>query len=213
MGRNRVKIDADRIARTALALLDRVGLDGLTMRLVAAELGVQAPALYWHVRNKQELLDAMAVRVYLAAVDGVESPRRGEDWADWIADLARRLRRAMLGHRDGARVFAGSNVSDPALYRVIELTLRTLQDAGFTADDAVRAFGTLYHYTVGYTIEEQARTGTAYGDDSPYAPGRLADAVDPARFPLTARVLDVLFAPDTDAGFEHGLRLIIGGMR
>lgn len=208
-----MKIDADRIAGTALTLLDRVGLDGLTMRLVATELGVQAPALYWHVKNKQELLDAMAVRVFLAAVDGVESPRRGEDWADWIAELARRLRRAMLGHRDGARVFAGSSIAHPALYRTIELTLRTLTDAGFDTRDAVRAFGTLYHYTVGYTIEEQARIGTAYGDDNPYDPGRFAESVDPQRFPLTTQVLDTLFDPDADAGFEHGLRLIITGMR
>ncbi|WP_280469956.1 TetR family transcriptional regulator [Nocardia brasiliensis] len=65
------------IAQAALDLLDEVGLDGPTMRKVAAALDVQAPALYWHVANKRELLDAMARNVFVAAIEGLEAPRRG----------------------------------------------------------------------------------------------------------------------------------------
>lgn len=207
------KITAEVIARTSLRLLNEVGLDGLTMRLVAKELDVQAAALYWHVKNKQELLDAMAAIMFVESASGLESPRRGVSWQDWSVDLARRLRAAMLRYRDGARVFAGTNVSDPLLSRTIELTLRTLQDAGFSLREAARGFPTLLHYTVGFTIEEQARTDARYGDDNPYSPERIAESIDADRFPLAAQVREELFDPDTDAGFEHGLRIILAGMQ
>lgn len=67
-----MKLDANVIGAAALELLDETGLDGLTMRKVASALNVQAPALYWHVKNKQELLDVMARAVFTAAVDRVE---------------------------------------------------------------------------------------------------------------------------------------------
>src|SRR5581483_9324166 len=99
-----MKINAEVIANTALRLLDEVGLDGLTMRLVATELGVQAPTLYWHVKNKQHLLDVMANVMFAEAVDGLELPGRTESWQEWLVRRARRIRAVLLRHRDGARV-------------------------------------------------------------------------------------------------------------
>ena len=58
------------IVQAALGVLDEAGFDGLTVRAVAGRLGVQAPALYWHVRDKQELIDEMAT-------DGLAAGRRG----------------------------------------------------------------------------------------------------------------------------------------
>ncbi|WP_248962151.1 TetR/AcrR family transcriptional regulator C-terminal domain-containing protein [Sphaerisporangium perillae] len=209
-----MKINAEVIARTALRLLDEVGLDGLTMRLVAKELDVKAPALYWHVKNKQELLDAMATLVMVEADEGLESPRLGVGWEEWLGDRAMRLRRTMLRHRDGARVVAGTNVSHPLVFRTIELTLRTLQDAGFSLADAVRAVPTIFHYTVGFTIEEQARLGETYAEgENPYSRERLAEMVDAGRYPLAAQMIDELLTPDTDAQFRHGLAAILTGVR
>ncbi|MFF0490617.1 TetR/AcrR family transcriptional regulator C-terminal domain-containing protein [Nocardia sp. NPDC003482] len=206
-----VKLTVDLIARTALELLNEVGLDGLTMRQLAARLNVQAPALYWHVKNKQELLDAMATIMYVDTVADIEAPRRGESWQEWAAGWARRLRRTLLRYRDGARVFAGTAASDPVVFRTVELTLRTLCDAGFSLRDAARGFPAVLHYTVGFTIEEQARSGLAYDADNPYR--RMGEVVDPERFPLTAAALGDLFDPDTDAGFDDGLRVVLAGLR
>ena len=207
------KINADEIARAALRVLSDVGLDGLTMRLVAKELDVQAATLYWHLKNKQQLLDAMAAIMLAEAVDGLEAPRRGVGWQQWAAECTRRLRRTMLQYRDGARVFAGSAVYGPLTHRTLELTLSVLQDAGFSVRDAARSFPTLLHYTVGFTIEEQAQTGVAYADaDNPYRPERLAGAIDPERFPLAAQAQGDLFDADPDAGFELGLNVILAGM-
>ncbi|GHH91126.1 TetR/AcrR family transcriptional regulator C-terminal domain-containing protein [Streptomyces capillispiralis] len=207
-----MKINAEVIARAALRLLDGVGLDGLTMRLVAQELGVRAPTLYWHLKNKQELLDAMATLVYAEASERLEPPRDGDAWQHWIADWARHLRQAMLGHRDGARVLAGTYVNHPAVHRSVELGLRTLTDAGFPLTEAARSIPAVLHYTIGSTIEQQAHGNAAYGDDNPYAPGRLAGLIDAEHFPLTAQVSADLLGLDADAGFEHGLRVVILGL-
>lgn len=207
-----MKLDAGAIATAALGLLDDTGVDGLTMRKVAAELGVQAPALYWHVKNKQELLDAMARVLFVSAVDGIEAPRRGTQWQDWLIELAGRLRAALLQYRDGARVLAGTNVSDDSMWRVTELTLRTLEDAGFRMRDAVRIYPILLHYTIGFVLEEQAQTGVAYPDGNPYDPEQMTQAVDADRYPLTARMVGDLFTADPDAEFDHGLRIILAGV-
>lgn len=203
-----VKLTVDAIARTALCQLDEGGLEGLTMRLVAARLDVRPAALYWHVKNKQELLDVMAATILADAADGLEAPRAGVTWQSWLAELARQLRGAMLRHRDGARIFAGSNLSEPALFRTTELALRTLQDADFPVRQAARAVATLTHYTVGFTIEEQAHAVTTTTATKGHA------LVDARRFPLTAQAYanDDLFDPDTDACFEYGLELILAGM-
>jgi TetR/AcrR family tetracycline transcriptional repressor len=205
-----LKISADVISQTSLSLLDEVGLEGLTMRAVAGRLGVQPGALYWHVKNKQELLDAMASAIFGYAAEGLEAPRAGVSWQDWLADWARQLRLAMLRHQDGAKVFSGSNLKEPAVFRATELSLRTLQDAGFPVQQASRSVAALLHYTVGFTIEEQEHTSAIpAGDTSPHS------GIDSTRFPLTAQAYleDNLFDADTEACFEYGLDIILAGMQ
>ncbi|WP_433575682.1 TetR/AcrR family transcriptional regulator C-terminal domain-containing protein [Nocardia brasiliensis] len=206
-----MKLDTQVIAQAALDLLDEVGLDGLTVRKVAAALDVQAPALYWHVANKRELLDAMARNVFVAAIDGVEAPRRGEEWDEWVMRLAGRLRRSMLRYRDGAKVLAGTYINDEAMWRTVELTLRTLEDAGFSTLDAGRVFPVLLHYTTGFVIEEQARLGTDY-DRNPYGMDQLGQAMDADRYPLTTHMVTRFADADSDDEFTHGLRVIVAGI-
>jgi TetR/AcrR family tetracycline transcriptional repressor len=208
-----MKLSADVIARTALDLLNEVGLDGLTMRVLAKELGVQPAALYWHLKNKQELLDAMATIMFHELNDGLEAPRHGTDWTEWVAERVRNLRRMMLKYRDGARVFAGTHMAESELPRSIELTLATMVDAGFSVRDAARGFPVLYHYAIGFTIEEQARTGIEYAGQNPYHANDLAEVVDAQRFPLTVQAATALFDANTADGFEEGLQLIIAGLQ
>src|SRR5690242_1053960 len=93
-------LDRAGVAATALALLDEVGLDGLTVRRLATELGVQSPALYWHFRNKQELLDLMAQELQTSMP--TSPPRSDESWPQWTARRARERRQLLLSRRDGA---------------------------------------------------------------------------------------------------------------
>ncbi|WP_329066963.1 TetR/AcrR family transcriptional regulator C-terminal domain-containing protein [Amycolatopsis sp. NBC_01480] len=207
------KLNREMIARTALGLLNDVGLDGLTMRLLAKELGVQAAALYWHLKNKQQLLDAMAGIMFAELNDELEAPRKDEDWAAWVSERVRAIRRMMLKYRDGARVFAGTYLAESELPRALELTLGTMVDGGFSARDAARGFPVLYHYAIGFTIEEQARIGADYADHNPYHADELTETVDAQRFPLTAQAAGELFDVRTDDGFEDGLQVIVAGLQ
>ena len=91
----------------AMAILDAYGLGDLTMRKLATALGVQPGALYWHFPNKQTLLGAMADRI----LEGVDAPVTATRWDDGIAELAHRLRAALLAHRDGAELVAATYAS------------------------------------------------------------------------------------------------------
>lgn len=68
------------IARSGLRLLNEVGLNGLTLRLIAGDLGVKAPVLYWHLKNKQELLDRMATQMLADAVADRLPPDGLDPW-------------------------------------------------------------------------------------------------------------------------------------
>src|SRR3954470_9748752 len=123
--RDSVRLDRELIVRTALDLLDEVGLDALSTRRLAERLGGQSPALYWHVRGKPELLDLMAQELM-----GVpEAEPGGATWAERAASAARARRRRLLSRRDGARLIAGTRPG-PDVARAAEEGLAELVAAG-----------------------------------------------------------------------------------
>jgi TetR/AcrR family tetracycline transcriptional repressor len=182
------------LVETGLRLLDEVGLDGLTVRRLATELGVQSPALYWHVRTKQELLDGMAGAIIASADLG--PPRDGEPWQQWLAARARAYRRAMLAHRDGARLVASARRA-PDTVRRFDAELAAMVARGFEPVQALRTIAALNHYVDGSVLEEQAS-----------APDRNPEVTD------LPTLLTALRAgpPMGDEVFEHGLRLLIRGI-
>ncbi|WP_436758888.1 TetR/AcrR family transcriptional regulator C-terminal domain-containing protein [Streptosporangium sp. V21-05] len=193
---------------TALRLLGEVGLDGLTVRRLASELGVQSPALYWHLRNKQELLDGMADAIVLAA--GMGPPRDGESWQDWLARRARAYRASLLAHRDGARLVANAASLGPATIRMFDEELTAMVGRGFTPVLALRTITALTRYVNGCVLQEQ----TERREDADAPPDRLAalagllDGGTEATLIAAFRESGGSFGEDT---FEHGLRALIDG--
>src|SRR5215831_16000339 len=128
-------LDQAQVVRAALALLDEVGLDELTMRRLAEKLGVKAASLYRHVRNKDELLvmlaDEISAEIPLTEVAG--------GWREQLTAMAWNVRRGLLAHRDAARVLANTAPFGPRRLAHIEAVLRTLRDAGLTPRDAAAA--------------------------------------------------------------------------
>src|SRR5690348_3341702 len=100
------RLDRARTLRTALDLLDEAGLDALTMRRLADALQVRAGALYRYYATKQDLLTAMAEHMLTGVAQTAGKADSG--WEEHLRALARALRTALLAHRDGARVFAGT---------------------------------------------------------------------------------------------------------
>ena len=80
-----MSLDRAAIVDSALGLLDRVGIDGLSTRKLAAELGIRGPSLYWHFKNKRQLLDHMAERMFREALPSPPgADLRGFDRRAWL---------------------------------------------------------------------------------------------------------------------------------
>ncbi|MEY2245566.1 TetR/AcrR family transcriptional regulator C-terminal domain-containing protein [Streptomyces sp. SAS_267] len=202
------KLDKRQVVETALRLLNETGLDGLTLRAIAKELDVQAPALYWHFKNKQELLDEMATEMYRRMVD-VPGAAEGDGWRERLLAANRGLRAALLSYRDGAKVFSGSRFTGTLHAVEMERTLRLFTEAGFTLTQAVRATSTTYVYTIGFVTEEQGVQPLPgerrEGYDMDERARRMAD------FPLAAAAGAEIFE-DYERHFEEGLGLIVAGI-
>lgn len=199
--------------QAALDLLDEAGMDGLTVRALAARLGVQAPALYWHVRSKQALLDEMATLVWRRVGDVMAGLPASTPWRAVMSVYAATIRAELLGHRDGAKAFSGTTLTDPEVVRRQEVTLGTLTSQGFTLPDAVRGLLLINNFTIGFCVEEQAvRQVTASGDDR-YL--RRAELIGPDTAPLAVAAGEVIFGdPDTRFGELTGLLLdTVGRLR
>ncbi len=144
-------------------------------------------------------------------VSGGEPVAAGLSWPDSLAEIGRTLRQMLLGYRDGANLFSGTYLTDQTLLTAMEFPLRKLTDAGFSVRDAIRGYFTVYSYTIGFTIEEQA-VFPRPGERRPqYDLAKRAERIDPDEFPLTAAAGEEIFA-GYDERFEHGLQLIIAGL-
>ncbi|MGN9784552.1 TetR/AcrR family transcriptional regulator C-terminal domain-containing protein [Nonomuraea sp. ZG12] len=193
---------------TALGLLEEVGLEGLTVRRLAAELGVRSPALYWHVRTKQELLDGMADRIVLAARMG--PPHDGESWQDWLARRARAYRRSLLAHRDGARLVVSATQLSAAATRLLDEELTAMTSRGFSPVLALHTITTFSRYVTGFVLQEQA----APRPPAEAPQDRLAALAAILEGGESATLLVALREGGSSLGesaFEHGLRALIDG--
>ncbi|MEV8319379.1 TetR/AcrR family transcriptional regulator [Streptomyces sp. NPDC059900] len=204
------RIDRAHTVRTALDLLDQSGLDALTMRRLAGAMGVQAGALYRYYATKQELLTAMSEQM----MEGVAQTAADGDtpWNERLSALAHALRNALLAHRDGARVFAGTHSTGAGVLGFADTLVGVLREAGFSGDDAARTLYTVANFTVGHTLEEQAATAPENGD--PAGPERLRSAVTSGSdYPHLKDTLPALASTDFARNFEFGLSLLIEGLR
>jgi TetR/AcrR family tetracycline transcriptional repressor len=206
-----VTVTREQVVQTAIRLLDEGGLHHLTLRRLAAELGVQAPALYWHVRNKRELLDLMAEKLAAAAVpESLRRPAPGQPFWDWLTQRTLASWRQLRSHPDGAQVVAG-NRPTPGTLPHIESLLGTFVAHGFPPGEALAAILALGNLVTGSVLEEQAsahRPAESLQRDR--AVVRAVAEID--GYPLLASTLDA-GPPADERVFEYGLRLMVDGLR
>jgi TetR/AcrR family tetracycline transcriptional repressor len=126
------RLDIQRITDVAVDLLDEVGLAELSTRRLAAKLGVQSPTLYWHVKNKAELLDLVAEAICADAFD-IDATL---PWREQLTSGLRQFRDLLLSHRDTAALLRERPPSGPHRLGHIDTTVRILLDAGFTENEA-----------------------------------------------------------------------------
>jgi len=208
-----------------MRLLEDGGLDRLSLRGVARELGMHAPGLYWYIESRQELIDLLARAILDEATADLAAPAAGQGWEEWLTDFALRMRQALLAHRDGARVVAGAFLfRTNSITGFLELALETLEAEGFSRDFAMLGAVTVMRYTLGIALDDQE------------SPTRLPEVrrkmlekamakgppIDAERWPRVADVMSRWFQAvkntrgSGDHGgmhFRHGLALVIAGIR
>lgn len=140
-----------------LDILQRDGVEGLTLRKLATELNIQAPSLYTHVKSKRDLLDEMAEEMLYAKFSAMPAPNKDEDWRTWFKRVVHDVRAALLAYRDGGLVAAGVNPRRAKTYAKLGAHMLTVLcvQYGFDVIVAGRLVSTALVYTYGSVIEEQ----------------------------------------------------------
>ena len=196
-----------RIIAAALELLKEDGLANITLRKLADKVGVQAPALYWHFKDKETLVDYMAEAILQKELSDLEPRADDQTWQEWLTDHMVLLRRAMLAYPDGARTVAGAHLYPAVtLAKSMECGLISLSSAGIDLSEARKIITTATTYTFGYVIEEQAAPTAEQ-----MAEFDLDALLEP--YPHMARALtdDDRTLKGQDKDFLAGLNYIIAG--
>ena len=146
--RRATSLSREQVARAALEMLDRDGLDDLSMRRLATELGVGTMTLYGYFRGKPELLDG----VLDVAAEDFETPPATGSFREQVVAYALAARAWLLRHPAIVRLRAEDTIVRPSAFAVSEGLMRLLVDAGLPAEDSARAFRAIFTYVFGSAL-------------------------------------------------------------
>lgn len=184
----------DDVIAAAFATLEQEGLEGLSLRGVARVLGAHLNSVSWYVKTKASLIEKMAD----AIVGSVALDDLPGDPVERVRTMIGRYRRAMLGHRDGGRLVAGTYTSTDRTLRVAEVIIGGLLEAGYSDEDAARLCWALVYFTLGLTQEQQTTPPADYA-----APALAA-------YPALAKIGESLLSNDSfDARFDYGIARLL----
>lgn len=204
-----------RVVEAALRLVDEHGLDALTFRKLAAELGTSPMAPYSYVRSKEELLDLM-LDLVLGEID-LTAPR-GSDWAGRLRAMFRSYHLVLTAHPGIAGVYRERVKIGPNGLRAIDHALSVLREAGFTRAGTVNAFFALFNYTIGFEQigeVDPADDGLAADDqgDVHHIVRAFFSALPPGEIPNIVALAPYLTGAKSGRRFEYGLDLILAGLQ
>jgi AcrR family transcriptional regulator len=208
---SRTPLNRERVLRAAIDLADRGGIGALSMRKLGLELGVEAMALYRHVRDKDELLDG-SVDLVVAEID---TSKRGGDWRSSLRERVMAARQVMLRHPWAPAVIEERKTVGPAFLAYLESVMSILRTGGFSLDLAHHAIHVLGSRILGFN--QDLFEDKADPRPEPEAAANLARAME-ANYPHLAELaLGVthdggLGGCDDDVEFAFGLDLILDGL-
>jgi AcrR family transcriptional regulator len=206
--KERERLTRERIIAAALRVMDTDGLEAVSMRRIAREVGVEAMSLYHHVRDKEDVLDGICE----AVMQEFEYPDEAGDISERLRAGARSYRRILQAHPDVMRLFAerhGPARSSPDSYRPMEFALRLFREAGLSDRDCVQAFHAFGGYIQGFVMMEG---GTIASSEPVNRKQDLAAMLPLDEFPVLAAVSRYFAECDGDEQFEFGMDLMIRGL-
>jgi TetR/AcrR family transcriptional regulator, tetracycline repressor protein len=205
-----MKINRDMVTRAGLKLLNEVGLEQLTLRLLGRELRVQAATLYWHFKSKEKLIDEMATMVLAEGARQLVPVKNSTDWKVWATAFGTGLRKTLLAYRDGARMVSGTRLSNTEYMKIAERIATKLVKSGFTVRQTVVLLSTIYNYTLSFVMEEQAVFPQPGRRSPQYEVAKRNAKLDARELPLLRRAGAILF-DKFDRRYKEGLELILQG--
>ena len=207
--KRRMPLTREQVLHAAVALADEQGAEGLTMRKLARELGVEAMSLYNHVASKADLFDGMIEIVF----GEVDAPAAGGDWKAELRKRAVSTREALERHRWAIGEMEGRTNHGPANLRLHDAVLGCLREAGFSVAMTVHAYSVQDAYIYGFALQQRAMASETPADFAAEAGRQMRDyATALTDFPHLVEVVGGHVAEkgyDYDAEFLFGLDLIL----
>lgn len=161
-------LERDKVLDAALDLLNDSGFEGLTLRRLADRLGVKAAALYWHFKNKQDLINQLAARIFSREFDVTSEQMQAAGWRDILTGMGMGFCSALMRYRDGALLIASADMSQTQNgFKGREIVVSALISKGMPPSVIFIAIFSVIRYTIGYVFEEQTdpraqKKGSAY---------------------------------------------------
>jgi AcrR family transcriptional regulator len=205
----RAPLSRERVLQAAIDLADAGGIEALSMRRLAQDLGVEAMSLYYHVANKNDILDGIVDLV----VSEFELPAPGADWKTAIRTTAVSAHEILVRHPWAANlVLSGAGVSEARL-RYMDAILGSLRRAGFSADMTDHAYHALDSHIMGFTLW-QVGMNLGSEDELRAMAGEFLARLSAEEFPYLAEHVEQHLKPRTDdvGEFAFGLGLILDGL-
>jgi AcrR family transcriptional regulator len=206
------RLSRELVLRTAVAYADRHGIEGLSMRKLADELGAGAMSLYHYVPNKEVLIDGMVDIVF----GEIEPPSFELDWKTAMRRRAHSTRDALNRHRWAVGLMEGRNSTGEASIEVREAILGCLRRAGFSVAETIQAYSVQDAYIYGFALQERSLPFEDAEESTEMAAATTQGVADIAeRYPYLAEVVAGHVATvgyDFGESFEYGLELILDGL-
>jgi len=205
----RAQLTRQQVAAAAIELADRAGIDSISMRRLAQELGIEAMSLYTHVRNKDDLLDGIVD----AVIGAIPVDAGAADWRTLLRQMALGARGVMLRHPWAPRAIETRTAPGPAALAYINAILGILRGGGFSIAQTHRALHILGSRLLGFTQELFDDSADADPEGAPSLPPGFA-----AAFPYAAEMAlavthgGALGPCDDDGEFEFALDFVLDGL-
>jgi AcrR family transcriptional regulator len=206
----RARLSRERVLRGALAVADAGGLGALTIRTLATELGVKPMSVYYHVANKDEILDGLVDIVF----GEIELPQPGRDWRTELTRRADSAREVLGRHRWAIGLLESRTRPGPATLRHHDAVIATFRAAGFSPALTAHAYALIDSYVYGFALQE-----ASLPFDGPESVGDVAgpimELMQAGEYPhLVEMASSYYLRPGYDFGdeFRFGLDLIFDGL-
>lgn len=200
-------ITRDRIITAALRSLQAGGFEQLTIRGLAAEMGVAPMSLYRHVRDKDDILDEVVERLLARIWRPQADP---SDWKSYIAEAAERLRDFLVNQPAALHVYLSHPVMSPSALARMDAMMEVLRDALGEEQFARRAYAAIQTYTIGFAALEASRAGWDPGPDGDELAQQMAAYTTPRQFAQGLRYLlsGLAHQPATSPAVDRALESV-----